>query len=1126
VSDAGVHRTASNGSNATSAVAPEQLRIALAERYEVGREVGRGGMATVYAAHDLRHDRPVALKVLNAAACRALDARPFMGEIRAVARLTHPHVLPLYDSGEAAGFLYYVMPLVVGGTLRDRLRTEGALAIAEAVRIAGEIAAALDYAHRAGTVHRDVKPENILLSSGHALLADFGVAQALAAPGDAHLTGTRVIAGSPRYMSPEQTSGEGIVDGRSDVYALACVLYEMLTGEPPFRRPTRRALILAHLLDPPPALRGVRPDASETLERAVQRAMAKEAEARYATADDFAVAIRAGAVAESAGPGSHARRDGSPAIAVGRATLPASATPFVGREAEVRELHALLGDTRIRLLTLVGPGGAGKTRLALEVARGATGRGRGEVIFVPLASVRDPALLPSAIASVLGVSETAGQPMIEALKTRLSDGDHARLLLLDNLEQLLAAAPVIGDLLAAAPRLKILATSQAPLGLAGEQEYPVRPLAVPAAGDAAALSIADLARSEAVSLFVQRARAVNPTFALTEDNRDAVVEICRRLDGLPLAIELAAARTRLLAPRALLPRLSARLKLLTGGARDVPTRHQTLRAAVTWSYELLDRSERQAFERLGVFAGGAPLDAALAVCGSDPNPDATPRDDTVDDVLLDVLGGLVGRSLVQRDEEADGTIRLRLLETLREFALERLGTSGAVGAISAAHRDWYLAFAEEAARHLTGAAQPGWLARLRREYANLIAALDWSMQDTAGDGGKSALRFALALWRFWLVQGELREGRARLEAVLRLPAAADRGVLRAQLLIAIAKLAQNLGDYGAAYERIEESLAIQRERGDRRGTASALTSLGWIAWRRGRYEYANRLSEEGLALYRALGDERGVTEALTNLGWIAHHQGQRRQSRAYHEEALALRRRTGNPLTVAFALTNVAWSMVRTGDVEPAVRLLDEANALFGKIGERQLRAFAAAVRASAYYERSEDARALELIERESLPIFRAIGDEFGVALAIAQLAQVALARGDGARAEVLATEVYEICTRVGETYGIGGSLYLLGAAAAAQGQLDRAAELYGESLRVRTEIGEEFGRAECYVALASLAADRGDLAEARRLLDVAERTRAPLDVDWTPRGRLLIEQLRARAGVSADATASTVPGQ
>jgi predicted ATPase/class 3 adenylate cyclase len=589
--------------------------------------------------------------------------------------------------------------------------------------------------------------------------------------------------------------------------------------------------------------------------------------------------------------------------------LPVQLTSFVGRDEQIAEVMELLG--RTRLLTLTGAGGTGKTRLALQVASETLTEYRDGGFFVDLSSVHDPALVPSMVAQAVGVAETPGRPIVEALKDHL--GDKEILLVVDNFEQVAEAGPVIEELLTAAPKLKVVVTSRVVLSLRGEQEYVVPPLEPP---DPERLpDVLTLGRFEAVRLFAERALAVQPSFRVTEQNAPAVAEITARLDGLPLAIELAATRTKVLTPQEMLPRLQQRLSILTSGARTLPERQRTLRGAIAWSHDLLDEAERQLFARLSVFVGGWTLDSAEAVC--DPG-----------DLGLDILEGLtslVDQSLILRSEASDGDPRFSMLETIREFGLQELQGDGDFDAVRRRHGEHFLNLALEAEPHLTAEDQGEWLDLCDREHPNIRQALRWAIE--AGEAER-AQRAAGGLWRFWQQRGHISEGWRWFEEILAMPGGQGRTAARAKALIGAGGIAWWQQDRETAGAHYGEALAIERALGDPVRIAEALYNYAFVVAGED-LDAAGRLLDESLDLFRGAGDERGVAQVLGMLVMRDAQAGEWDRVIASLEEVAATWRRVGDRLQLAFNLVWLAFAYGRVGRREEARSAALEALELF-----------------------------------------------------------------------------------------------------------------------------------------------------------------------------------------------------
>ncbi|HYL82431.1 MAG TPA: tetratricopeptide repeat protein, partial [Candidatus Acidoferrum sp.] len=749
--------------------------------------------------------------------------------------------------------------------------------------------------------------------------------------------------------------------------------------------------------------------------------------------------------------------------------LPAQPNELIGRDEAVEAVRQLLLRGPLRAVTLTGPGGTGKTRLGLQVAAGLTDEFPDGVYFVPLAVISDPRLLPSSIAAALGVREIPARPVLESLQEDIRG--KRLLLLLDNFEQIVAAAPVVAALLAASPGLRVLDTSRVVLHLSGEHEYQVPPLPLPEPRGFP--DTGSLERSPAVALFVQRARAVRSEFMLTSGNAEAVARICARLDGLPLAIELAAARIKLLSPQALLDRLGGRLDLLRGGARDLPARHQTLRQAIAWSYDLLAEEEKAFFTRISVFTGGCTLEAVERVCDADGGPGMDP---------LDAVAALVDKSLLRRGEDPAGEPRFVMLEIIREYGLECLKAAGDWDAARRAHVSYFLRLAEQAEPELTGPRQPQWLDRLEREHDNLRAALTWA--EELGECG-IGLRLGAALWRFWIVRGHMREGHERLVRLLAMPGAGARIMARARALHGVGTIIHEISDYAEARPFLEESLSIWRELGNKEGTATALHSLGWLAFQVGDFERARSLSEEALLLNRELGEKRGAAVALFDLGIVALHKSEYPLALSLLEESMALRRAVGDRRGCAYVQVTLSWIEQERGSHERAVRILEEALAVLRDLDDRQLFAWALAFRGWVAHDLESLDRARVILE-ESLSLARVVGNKVIIAWALTHLADVLHSQGEVPLALPLIEEGISLWRAIAK-WGLPLALHRRGRMACTMGEFDRASALYQESLEIWLKLGTRRGVAECLEGLAGLALAQGIPEQAAQLYAAAE---------------------------------------
>jgi predicted ATPase/DNA-binding XRE family transcriptional regulator len=596
-------------------------------------------------------------------------------------------------------------------------------------------------------------------------------------------------------------------------------------------------------------------------------------------------------------------------------SLPRPLTRLIGRETELMTLRAGLKDDDVRLLSLTGPGGVGKTRLAIAVAATMADTFLDGVVFVDFSPLTDPDLVVPTVAAALGVRESAGRRLGETLATFLAP--KRLLLVLDNCERVLTAAPAITTLLAASPGLTVFATSRAAFHVRGEREISLLPLPLPAVDRV--LAVQAVAQIPAITLFVERARAGQPDFALSTDNASAIADICQRLDGLPLAIELAAARVKVLPPAALLARLEPRLPLLAGGGRDLPMRQRTLRDTIAWSYDLLSPEHQVLFRRLAVFAGGCTLDAAEAVAQGGREQGA-----------LDGIAALVEQSLLRHATASDDEPRYLMLETVREFGLERLAASGEADDARRRHAAWCLMLAEQADPALMGPEQSWWLRRLATEHDNLRAALAWSAEQP--DDG--LLRLAVALIRFWRFRSLPSEGQLWLERALARGMDAS-AALRARALLGAGIMVSMRGDYGRAADFHMDALCLSRDLGDRWGTANALFHLGDAVGGQGDTAQASTLFAESLALFRALGDAEQAILPLKDLGRLARQAGDYQRAKTLLEEALALCQETGFRWGAAETLLNLGQVASAEGNLECAANLLVQSLGLYVEQGDR-----------------------------------------------------------------------------------------------------------------------------------------------------------------------------------------------
>lgn len=967
---------------------------ATVSHYRVIEKLGGGGMGVVYKAEDIDLGRSVALKFLADDIAHDPQALSrFQREAKAASALNHPNIVTIYELGHLNGTHYIAMELICGETLRSLL-SSGPLPYREAIAIATEIADALAKAHKTGLVHRDLKPENLMIAQdGSAKILDFGLAKLRddyldpARPTLAtSLTDPGTVMGTVGYMSPEQANGDD-VDFRSDQFSFGAVVYEMVNGHPAFQGRGRAEIMAAIVRDQPQL--SMKVPAPAPFFWILQKCLAKDANQRYSSTGELArdlAKIR------------DLRIDPETRYAVpGPINMPVQRTAFIGREREVANLRELLSRSDVRLITLTGPGGIGKTRLAVHVATEIRDGFTGGVCFVSLAAVSSNESMTRATAQAIGLREMPGQSSQENLKNYVSGLTQPLLLLLDNFEHLLSAASDVAELLTLNPNLKVLVTSQALLHIYGEHELPVPVLAVP---DLRSVPHAPeaLSRFAAVALFLERAKAVKQDFALSKENASAIATICSRLDGLPLAIELAASRVKVLSPTAMLTRLESSLNLLTGGARDLPERQQTLRGTVNWSYSLLNATEQSLVRRLSVFTGGCTLEAVEAVC------------DTKGDLGIDVLDGMssmVDKSLIQQIEQPGVELRFSMLSTIREYALERLVESGEEFATRRAHSAYYIVLAEECGEEF--ASHPEWLERFDQEQHNFREALEFLIRTRDADWG---MRLGSALFRFWELREHFAEGRAFLDRLLKLGGGVQTK-MRARLLLCAAVLASSQGDFDSAQKLHKESLAACRELQDYRGVAVALNALGVTARERGDLTTACSLFEQCVSNWRDLGSAADTARALSNMANVVMLQGDYARAHTLYDECLSIFHETGDS-------TGVAWTLNYLGDLSQ--ESVDS-------------------IAARSYYE-------------QSLSAFRQLGDDWGIASALCDLATLSAAQSKQDDAERLYGESIKIFQNLEHKRGVARVLQCFAVSAAAQSRPEQSLRLAGAAAALRQRIG------------------------------------------------------------------------
>lgn len=989
------------------------------DRYHLIEELGRGGMGSVFKAFDQDLQREVAIKFLNQALFDRQERNRLIHEARLIAKLKHPNIVSVFDVGEFENFPYFVMEFVSGDSLRDR-KISDLYAIRQ---ICIQICQGIDHAHTNGIIHRDLKPENVLLDSdGRVKIADFGIAHS-----DVTLiTETGTLSGTVNYMAPEIVKGDSF-DGRADLYSLGVILYELTTGQLPFTADTMVAVISKHLFEEPVPPIEINPDLPPDFNQLILSLLSKDPNERPSSAAELIQFLDFGDTSPLTwtSPGTLSQipsLDVSPPHNL--TNFPSS---FIGRREDLDNIGAMLSDEQSRLITLVGIGGIGKTRLATQAAMNALRDYADGVWMMELASLTEPDLLPQQAASVLGVSAQEareGYGETDVLVDYLRDKD--MLLVIDNCEHLIQASALFADsLLKGCPQIKLLATSREDLRIPGESIYHVSPMQLP--GDDT--SIDQLISYEAIDLFTERAIAARHDFQLTGENSAAVIQICRRLDGIPLAIELAAARVKILSPEQIAERLQDRFQLLISGSRTALPRQKTLEATMDWSYNLLDHSERTLLRKFAVFSGGWTLEAAETI-GSSPDVDKG--------LILDLLSQLVEKSLVLVEEQK-GSVRYRMLETVRQYGIKKLTEEGELFQAQRRHVYYFIQLAELADDGLRNSNQLDSIKALENEHDNLRRALRWAIENSDAE---SACRLVAALGWFWFMRGYWKESWIWLEQILGF--GADTGpLLRAKAIYKAGALQLIRGKLTGMIDLVEDALNTCRNYDESEGTAWCLNLLGQAdSWGyKDEDRGAARLSES-IDLFSMLEDEWGVAWSLRYLGQINDNRGNYEQGISQQKESLRLFEEVGDQWNCAHSLYLLGSSYFQHGDLDQAKRAFEQ-----------------------------------------SLEKCKIVEDKVMEAHAIRGLARLAIQRDDLVQAEHLSRKALEDLQKFGDENCSAGALRDLGEIARQQGNFDQSAAYLCESLQIFNKLGNDIPIMFTLMRFAALASTTDRNQVATRLL-------------------------------------------
>ena len=1024
-------------------------------RYRLDRELGRGGMGAVYQGYDLLLNRVVAVKMLLAAGLDTAGKNNLLDEARAVAQLNHPNIISVFDAGQSDDVPYVVMEYLEGDSLHEKPPKD----LVETVQYAVQICNALEEAHQHGIVHRDLKPENVIVEENGTLkLTDFGLALSLKSrmDQDSSLTGTVY------YISPEQALGKPL-DGRSDLYALGVMLYEFAAGRVPFTGGDPLAVISQHINDLPQDPAEIEPGISADLKQVIMKLLSKDPAQRYGSASEVQNILEDTI--------SHDYRIKTKLMH----NIPLDLTSFIGREEELKEVRRLIG--RTRLLTMTGVGGTGKTRLAMQAARGLVHDFKDGIWVIELSTIFEADQALRAIAAVLDMRDLPNHHLEESLCDFLRPRN--LLLILDNCEHLIrTCAQITERMLSGCPNIKILVTSRESLGVAGEVTFHVPSMQQPDPEDM--LDGDDVWKIESMQLFKERALSVKPDFQADESQTKAACRICARLDGIPLAIELAAARVRVMPVEEIASRLSDRFKLLTGGSRSAMPRQQTLEALIDWSHDLLTDEEKTLLRRLSIFSSGWTLEEVEAIC-----PDAIlPVED-----ILDVLTRLVDKSLVNSDTRA-GKARFDMLETIRQYARNKLIQSGEIETLRNLHVQYFTGFAEKAGPELWRSGQVEWMDRLEDDHDNLRAAMEWSMCGGCGDDYVlNGLRIAASIFTFWMVRGYWSEGLGWIRKLLELPAVtAGESEVKTRLIYMAGFLTKEMGDILSAKEYFDRALETARSQKDRRGQAYAFLGLAEIAMIERLLDEAERNIDRCLTLFRDLDDQVGTAIALSRKGEITKELQGYEKSKSYYQENLKICREAGHILGTAGTLLSLGYNEMNYGDPALGREYLEESLNIFRSSKDKS--GIAGALSAIGYADLySEDLESSRERYEEALKINRELRSSPGIGQALIALGEISRSQGD----YIAACEFYEEALQINENLGQIGIVMVvahnLGYVSKQQGDLQQALKYFRRSLKLAK--GRRSGRFKhyCILGIASVYFDLGRVDDAIRLFGAAEKS-------------------------------------